>query len=186
MEAEYITVTEVAKLIRKALKKLYPDTKFNVRSEKYSMCTSIRINWKDGPTAKMVYAICDQFTGSGFDGSIDLKYSWTSWLLPDGSTMIADCRGTVGSKGCVEPMHNDKPHPDAKLVRFSNDHIDVRRDMSPEFAERALAAAERKFGKLDLKINLHNDGTAYLAGNMDHAVLARQVTSRFMSLSGKR
>ena len=41
-----------SKLIRKALKELFPDVKFSVRLDRYSMGNSIDIRWKDGPASR--------------------------------------------------------------------------------------------------------------------------------------
>jgi hypothetical protein len=129
-EPNYLSTTETAKLIRAAIKKAFPRVKFSVRSDSYSGGSSIRVDWTDGPTTKQVNAIASQYEGAGFDGSIDLKYGFTSWLMPDGSAIVADCSGTVGSRGSVAPIHNDKPHADAVLVRFSSDFVFCSRHYS--------------------------------------------------------
>lgn len=69
----YINLKETAKLIRKALKSSFPDTKFSVRGEHYSMGASIDIIWSDGPTAVMVEEVSNNFEGATFDGMIDLQ-----------------------------------------------------------------------------------------------------------------
>jgi len=50
----YKSVVEVAKIVRKVLKSEFPETKFSVRSSRYSMGASIDIEWTDGPTTKSV------------------------------------------------------------------------------------------------------------------------------------
>jgi|ERR1700723_36560 len=129
-EINYLSTAETAKLIRSAIKKAFPNVKFSVRSDSYSGGSSIRVDWTDGPTTKQVNAIASQYEGSGFDGSIDLKYGFTCWLMPDGSAIVADCSGTVGSCGSVPAIHNDKPHADAVLVRFSSDFVFCSRHYS--------------------------------------------------------
>jgi hypothetical protein len=56
-ETKYETAAETAKKIRVALKAKFPSVKFSVRSDSYSMGSSVRVAWTDGPTAKQVEAI---------------------------------------------------------------------------------------------------------------------------------
>jgi len=117
-EPRWLSTVETAKLIRKALKTRFPETKFSVRSKSYAGGSSISIRWSDGPTAAAVEAITDGFAGRGFDGSIDLGYFIDAWLLPDGTTAPAKSIGTAGSRGSVAAFDNPKPDPDAELVHF--------------------------------------------------------------------
>jgi len=133
---EYLTAAETAKVVRAALKREFPGVKFYVTSDTYSMGASIDVCWMDGPTEKMVEAATHQFEGSGFDGSIDLKYYRNHWLLPDGSTVIAYSPGTSGSRGLVDPISTDKPHPDARLVSFGADYVHCKRAFSKELVEQ--------------------------------------------------
>lgn len=68
-----ISVTDTAKLVRQALKAAFPDTKFSVRSESYSMGASITVRWVDGPSAKAVEAVVNGYEGAEFDGYTDCK-----------------------------------------------------------------------------------------------------------------
>ena len=43
--------------IKKELKKVFPETKFSVKTDNYSMGSSIDLNWTDGPTEEMVREI---------------------------------------------------------------------------------------------------------------------------------
>lgn len=54
-------VVEIAKQIRTVLKKEFPATKFSVRSERYSMGSSINVSWDGLPSAATVSAITDSF-----------------------------------------------------------------------------------------------------------------------------
>jgi Large polyvalent protein associated domain 29 len=136
-QVNYISTTQTASLLRKALKKNFPSVKFSVRSDSYAGGSSIRIDWIDGPTTKQVDRIADQYQGSGFDGSIDLKYSYTRWLMPDGSTIVAHSSGTEGSRGCVPETNNAKPHKDAVLVRFGADFTFWQRHYSEPVIAKA-------------------------------------------------
>ena len=75
MSTTYISVTDTAALVRKALKEAFPGVKFSVRSSKYSMGASIGVSWTDGPNGAQVDAVVKIFEGSYFDGSQDLKGS---------------------------------------------------------------------------------------------------------------
>jgi hypothetical protein len=83
----YLSATDLAKHIRKALKAAFPRTKFSVRSDYYSMGSSVRIRWTDGPTTKQVDAITDRFSGISFDGSDDSTHYNT--IEVDGQTYRA-------------------------------------------------------------------------------------------------
>ena len=75
---QYISAVEVAKMVRKVLKEAFPGMKFSVRSDH----SSIRIRWVDGPTTAAVESLVNRFSGSSFDGMIDLKTS--NKILLDG------------------------------------------------------------------------------------------------------
>lgn len=60
-----------AKAIRNELKKAYPNTKFSVTSESFSMGNAVRINWDNGPTVEMVDAITGKYEYGHFDGMTD-------------------------------------------------------------------------------------------------------------------
>lgn len=126
--AEYIDAADVAKLVRARLKANFPGVKFRVRTSKYSMGASISVGWTDGPTTKQVDAAVAEYSGSGFDGMIDLKYPFSSWLLPDGSAQVAHSSGTTGSMGVHGPIDTPRPHPDARLVHFGADSVHTSRD----------------------------------------------------------
>lgn len=144
-DTKYLTCAETAKLVRAALKKHFPGQKFSVRSRTYSMGASIDVHWIDGPTQEEVKPITRRFTGSGFDGMIDLKYYIEHWLLPDGSTVIAHSPGTVDNAGANPKIKNDKPHPEAIRVSFGADHVSPSRSYSVERLQAAatLIAGER-------------------------------------------
>lgn len=79
---QYISTTDTAKLIRKALKESFPGVKFSVRSSKYSGGSSIRVSWVDGPNDKQVKAITDLFEGS-YTSSME-DYKGSQYFMVDG------------------------------------------------------------------------------------------------------
>lgn len=137
MQTTYLSCAETAKLVRTQLKKHFAGVKFSVRSDTYSMGASIRVKWTDGPCTTAVDAVVQQFSGSKFDGMIDMKHSHTSWLNPDGTAVTASDPGSEGSMGVNPAVRNWMPDPDAKLVHFQADYIFTDRTISYALLKRA-------------------------------------------------
>ena len=57
--------------IKRELKKEYPDTKFRVRSQSYSMGDSVGVSWDDGPTSEDVDSIIGKYQYGNFNGMTD-------------------------------------------------------------------------------------------------------------------
>lgn len=164
MKSEYIDAAEVAKLIRKRLKAVFPGVKFSVRTSKYSMGASINVAWTDGPTSEMVDPIVKVYAGGGFDGMIDLAYSNTAWLLPDGTATLATSEGTEGSAGVIPREAHWMPDPEAKLVRFGSDYVFTNREFSAAFLARRLERAKAMY-RIDPDVEIVESSIgAYLAG----------------------
>ncbi len=120
-----IDVAGCAKLIRSQLNREYPGVKFSVKSKRYAGGSSIDITYPAELTAdeiKHVKTVTEAFQSKSFDGMIDLAYSWSSWLLRDGSALPAYCRGTVESGGYAPAFDNPNPG-DAELVSFGSDYV---------------------------------------------------------------
>ena len=62
---------QTARKIRKALKAAHPGTKFSVRTSKYSMGSSVRVSWTDGPTSEEVRPLLQSFQSASFDAMTD-------------------------------------------------------------------------------------------------------------------
>ena len=140
---EYIDVKDTAKLVRKALRRVFPGTRFSVRSDRYAGGAAVRVHWTDGPAEPDVREVTAPYGGRGFDGSIDLAYDYAAWLEPDGTARIAETSGTTGSRGAVDSYLAAPPSADARLVRFGANYVTTSRRVTDEFAARALAVAER-------------------------------------------
>jgi len=139
-----LSCKETAVLVREALKKAFPETKFSVRSKTYSGGASIDVSWTDGPTSKSVNKVIKPFEGSDFDAMIDLKTYCDHWLLPDGTVQIAHREGTTGS---LSEIITDPPAPNAQLVSFGADYVFGQRRESPEFLDAVLKVFEAKLGR---------------------------------------
>jgi hypothetical protein len=85
----YETVTETAKKIRAALKAAFPAVKFSVRSESYSMGSSVNISWTDGPTEKQVEKIVSAHESIDRDGYGEIL---------SGGNRFVHCRRTIGER----------------------------------------------------------------------------------------
>lgn len=134
---EFLSRTDVAKLIRSVLSAKFPCCKFSVRSDS----GSIRIGWTDGPTQKQVDAVVDGFETRGFDGMIDLAYSRSFWLLPNGTAHHAHTEGTGSSRGYVPETISSAPGPDAVLVeRVQESFIFTNRALSAALLQRGIDA----------------------------------------------
>ena len=144
-ESTSLSCAETAKLIRKALKKEFPNQKFSVRSDTYSMGASIDVRWTDGVAKDKVDRVVKQFEGAGFDGMVDYKYYISHWMLPDGSVVVAKSEGTTDCGGYSNGCDNPKPHPDAKKVSFGADYVFAEREISNEIYEKVA----KKLAKLN-------------------------------------
>lgn len=71
MSITYVSATDTAALIRKALKAEFPGTRFSVRTEKYSGGATVFVAWTDGPQEGTVAAVTGRFEGSRADATGD-------------------------------------------------------------------------------------------------------------------
>lgn len=143
MNATCISPADTAKLIRAALKRSFPRTKFSVHTDTYAGGAAVDVSWTDGPAVALVERVTGRFEGGRFDGMIDMAYGVKHWLLPDGTAEIASDPGTLGQAGVHRPTREWMPHPDAKLVRFGADHVHTRRRYSDDLTARVLAKLRR-------------------------------------------
>jgi hypothetical protein len=163
MKSTYLTVAETAKLVRAALKKSFPGVKCSIRSKSYSGDASISVDWTNGPAAILVNKITQSYASARFDGSIDMGYSVTHWLLEDGSATVASSSGTQDSKGSHSPYREWMPEPGAKLVHFGAGYIHTRRKLTPALATRAVASLARR--GYEASVSVWTDGTATVRFN---------------------
>ena len=134
----YLTVAETAILVRAALKRHFPNTKFSVRSKSYSGGASIDISWTDGERTALVKPVADGFEGRSFDGMNDLASNQDSWIKPDGDADLAYRPESHG--GSIPGYVSDAPHPDAELVHFGANYVFCNRHIT-NFDEREKEAA---------------------------------------------
>lgn len=104
----YITPTDTAKLLRKALKAAFPETRFSVRTDKYAGGSSIDVTYTDGPTKADVEKVADIYAGATFDGMTDSKNFHATLVHFDGDELPT-------------------------TVQFGANFVFVHRKLSPEF-----------------------------------------------------
>lgn len=76
-----------SKMIKKALKYLFPDTKFSVRCDQYSLGNSIDISWEDGPPSKVL-----RNTGVTWQFEKVYRDELTGEILSGGNAFVFDRR----------------------------------------------------------------------------------------------
>lgn len=116
-----LTTAETAKLVRAAVKAAFPGVKFSVRSDTYSMGSSVDVSWTDGPAVSAVEKITNDYRGSDFDSMQDLK-------TYRGPVQVTDGRGRV------------------QRVRLGCDFVHTHRQVSPEYAARFEGLAAEILG----------------------------------------
>jgi hypothetical protein len=164
---DYVDVARTAKLIRTLLTRKFPDAKFSVRSDSYSMGASIDISWTNGPSEKQVHELTDAFAGAGFDGMIDLKYSVSSWLLPDGSAAYGQSSGTVGSRGVQPEFDNPAPAPGAIKVHFGSDYVHLHRNLSPAAMQAIAEDVSKRYGYPLPELKVETTGSWFPSADHD-------------------
>lgn len=131
-ERAYVRTKDIAVLIRGGLERRFPGVKFSVRSSLYSGGSSIDVDCPPSVDSRAVRQFCSRYNGSGFDGMIDLKYSKTLWLAPNGEVSFAHTQGSQGSAG-VDPEQCGSPHhPQAVQIWGGADWVHVhQREPAP-------------------------------------------------------
>lgn len=140
-QSRFIDTADVAKLIRKELKKTLPSTKFSVRISRYSGGSSVYISWTDGPTTNDVDHIVHAFQSGRFESMTDCAYAADSWYCPDHGPRVARTYGCDLDDN--NRLHASRCCPKAELVHFCARFVSTSRKLSDEFTAE-LAAKIRK------------------------------------------
>lgn len=123
--AKYLVPREIAQLCRSALKRAFPATTFSVTSRN----GAVNVSWRGEPLNRRdVQAVTGQFDLRGFDGMIDLAYSYDGYLTPDGRIINHSTTGTTGSMGTVPPVPDVPPSEPCIKVSSSCFVFEERRD----------------------------------------------------------
>lgn len=108
MKKQMSTHARCAKEIRKILKSKFPETKFSVTSESYSMGSSVRISWTDGVTTDQVDELVGQFEYGHFNGMEDIyEYSNTREDIPQVKFVTTNREMSDEVREQIIKAHND-------------------------------------------------------------------------------
>lgn len=97
LQTPYDHVT-CGKNIRAELKKNFPNVKFSVRYESFSMGDAYRVSWDDGPIVQEVDALLHKFASGRFDGMTDS--SWTE--IDDFNEVFGDVKYVSTSRNVTD------------------------------------------------------------------------------------
>lgn len=149
----FIDVVEVADLVRKKLKKVFPNVRFSVTSDRYPGGTSVHVKWNQGPQETEVRATVKQFAGARSDGDYSPRPVY-HYLRPDGEVMLA-YNPPSSAIGASDPEGEDNRAmarlmpSDYELVQFGADYVFCHREPSDEEA----AEIQKKFDEARSKRN---------------------------------
>jgi hypothetical protein len=134
-QMKHYTLIETANFIRAVLKKEFPGQKFSVRSDRFSMGSSIDVKWIDGPTQTEVNDLIKRFASKGVTDNTD--------YTPD-----------VDGIG-----------PDGQPCTYGASYVNGSRTYSADFLQRVAALECPKWGKTAADLNLVNceDSEPYFA-----------------------
>lgn len=137
---------EAAKMIRAELKKTFPNVKFSVTSENYSMGDSVRINWTDGVTTEQVNEIVKKYQYGHFDGMTD----------------------------CYEFSNNREDIPQAKFVMTTRNYSDEIRQQYFDHAKKTYKAFEKINCMNETSKELHEAYDCWTASNFIYRLLVKK------------
>ena len=143
----YIDVVDVAKLVRRSLKKNFPDIRFSVRSERYSGGASILVTWREGPPESEVKPVVGMYAGARIDGDYSPR-PVSHYLRADGQAMVA-YNPASHAVGAFDPEGEDNRvlaglmAPDVELVHFGADFVLCYREPSEEEATEMKCRIEK-------------------------------------------
>ncbi|MEC0259354.1 LPD29 domain-containing protein [Paenibacillus lautus] len=104
MQRVYERAADTAKKIRKILKEQFPGVKFSVRSDTYSMGSSVHVSWTDGPLKTDVEEEICWMQSASFDGMTDMEttvgYLWEGERIV-GAKYISTSRQVTAERRAV-------------------------------------------------------------------------------------
>lgn len=151
-----IDTAEVAKLVRRQLKKAFPALParfFSVRIDRYSGGSSISVAWTDGPTEDRVAKIVHAFGSARFEGMSDCRYSADQWYCDAHGVRTSHTYG--GDAFCDTGVVASRCCAKAELVAMGSGYVHETRTLSPEFAAALEAQVRREAGMDETVRDLH-------------------------------
>jgi len=122
METVSKNPTEIAKIIRKELKAVFPGQKFSVKTEYFSMGNAVRVSWIDGPTTEMVDSIVMKWQSGRFDGQTDYAYSVKTGAVVDGEIVVSSVKYVTTRREYSDERKNEIFNSLKKEVKEFNDY----------------------------------------------------------------
>lgn len=130
--ASFFRATDVAKILRKLLAISFPAVTFSVKSQYYSMGSSVNIRWTDGPTERQVNAVISPLYQRRFDGMTDSTY-YDAPCTVNGIAVSTSCFINA-SRQCSDAMikvaENQNPD-DAYEVLYRLEQVDGHYRLHP-------------------------------------------------------
>ena len=127
---------KAAAAIRKELKANFPNIKFRVRSQNYSMGDNVNVEYVDGPAVKDVEAITDKYEYGSFNGMEDI-YEITNNRdhIPQTKYLVVERSMSDASRSMIESYVERTIHFDSNY-EWENGQI-RNREMRRIFDETA-------------------------------------------------
>jgi prepilin-type processing-associated H-X9-DG protein len=186
----YIPARDIAKYIRVLLKKAFPETTFKVKT---THGDTVNISWFDGPTQKKVRGLVGYLSSKGFDGMIDMAYSYRHYIMPDGEIIYGGTGGTTDSRGTVYPDAPEIPEG-AEPVFLMSSFIFEERYFTKAFLEKIVKTVCERYGVDKGEVEIRessSDSSAYISraptlpvGN--NILNFQQTLWRFMEETGEQ
>lgn len=111
MNKPYSTA-DLAKMLKKELKQHFPDTKFSVRSEVYSMGSNINVYYTDGPNLNAVEQIANSYKRVDRDER-------SGEILAGGNRFIFVSREITNEKAIFEEFKSQySPDTELRSIQF--------------------------------------------------------------------
>ena len=112
-EARYMRPKEVATLVRRRLKQVWPEVKFSVRTDTYAGGASIDARYTGGPGQHEVEKVMHEYQFARFDSMTDYGFSAYHWLnTATGRMRVARVEETASTRAEDNPC----PGPGWELV----------------------------------------------------------------------
>lgn len=151
---KYIHVKEGNKMMRDALKAVFPGIKFSIRKGTGTGSSWVSVDWTDGPTDQQVRAIVDLYTGSSFNG------------MTDGYDQKPDVLVAIEGEELPQAVH------------FICCGVNTHRDMSSEAESNIIGQFVEALGDKELSIDTVRNlwiNETYLGDSYDMASAIRRI-----------
>ena len=143
--------------IRTELKKAFPNTKFSVTSETFSMGNSVNISWKDGATTDKVKKITSKYQYGHFNGMEDIYENTND------RNDIPQVKYVTENRTISESIINEVIEQLKQLKTYSDDDL-ISYRYSPEQDARQLlyiTDIPNNYTSLKVVINTENTGNLF-------------------------